>query len=89
MLLARCPTIIHSTSEYDFYFGSPAFQALEACDLALGFGLSRRSGNEDFFFRLTSGAHYTLYTEDRTTEYGDGVACDLASALNLLEERIT
>ena len=73
----------------DFYFGSSAFQALEACDLALGFGLSRRAGNEDFFFRLAGGAHYSFYTEDRPVEYEDGIACDLGSALDLLEAQVT
>jgi len=53
----------------DFYFGNSAFQALEGCDLALGFGLGRRTGNEDFFFRLAGGAHYSFYTEDRPGEF--------------------
>jgi thiamine pyrophosphate-dependent acetolactate synthase large subunit-like protein len=72
----------------DFYFGSTAFRALQASDFALGFGLGRGSANEDFFYRLAGGAHFSFYTEDQPAEFGDGIACDLSSALDRLEERL-
>jgi acetolactate synthase-1/2/3 large subunit len=72
----------------DFYFGTTAFQALQASDFAFGFGLGRGSANEDFFYRLAGGAHFSFYTEDQPAEFEDGIACDLSSAIGRLEEQI-
>jgi len=72
----------------DFFFGTPAFDALQASKFALAIGLGRGTGNEDFFRRLAGGGHFCIYCDDSPAEYADGVACDLSSALDLLEARV-
>jgi len=72
----------------DFFFGTPAFDALKASDFAVGFGLGRSTGNEDFFYRLAGGARYSFYVGDEPVIYEDGVVCDLGSALDALENAL-